>query len=532
MMTLSGCARAAAILALAVLATPAGATTWTVDCSSLSNSTASNGTTMMTGLTPQNALGTVLGTPISPPLFQPPPVAGDVIQINSICSEDILVRIPGLTITNDSGSPDTLTVGDGIQGQLEFAGVGNTVIDGILIGNDSGPFALGAADIANLYVHDGASVALKNSQVANGPFIGILVARSSAVSVIDATVSGNGNGMATDNANNMGILATSSATVVLGNGDGTGPATIETNAGSGVVVSDGSSLVVNAATIAGNATEAGGNGLAQVLLLGASSGFITGQNAAATTITAPSAGCCQAIFAGGASTLDVEQGAAIVGNKAHAAIALDASTLLLQGSVVSSGVGASSPGASEPTIHGTGNSVVALAGNNNVCFGTPGPGATCTANSGGIALGVDHVSTLIQVPGKVLGYPSASDTVSGGGSVLLQSTVDLGLGLVSSGPSLVPSLSWNTSGAAINVAQNSSFRLDGGTNITGALKLTQSSNGFFNQSSGGTNTVSGGVACNFNTVPATHVAGPTFVSPTLTLAGSMVSVPKGQCLGF
>lgn len=338
------------------------------------------------------------------------------------------------------------------------------------------------------------------------------------MTVVSTTVSGNG-GPAADDDTNMGILATNNATVYLGNGDGTGAATVQNNSGAELVAAQSSSVAVTAATIAGNL-------LPQVEVLGASSGFITGLNSGTTHITAPGNGCCQAIFAAGASTLDVEQGAIVTGNQGNAAIGLNASTLLLQGSVVSSGAGAPVPNKSEPTLHGTGNSVIALAGGNTVCFGTAG--ASCAVTDGGFAIEVDHVSTFVQIDGGVLGFGQEGNSIGGGGAVVLQSTVDLGRGLVSS----APSLAWTTGSAQISVAQNSSFRLQGGATITGKLTLGQGSNGFFNKTAGGTNTVSGGIACNFTTVPASHVAGAAAVSPSPTMATSMSSATKGQCLPF
>lgn len=114
----------------------------------------------------------------------------------------------------------------------------------------------------------------------------------------------------------------------------------------------------------------------------------------------------------------------------------------------------------------------------------------------------------------------------------MQSTMDLGKGLVSSGLSTVPSLSWMTGTPGLTIKQNSSFRLQGGATISGPLNLTQSSNGFFNKSSGGTNTVTGGILCPFNTVPAAYVGGSTAVSPTPSLASSLQSAAKNQCLPF
>lgn len=516
-MTCAKLAAAACAFALVALAEPAGATIWTADCNA---GTISNGvSTVASGLMASNTLGfTLLGTPNEPGQLTPGPVSGDTIEIRGLCTEDVTIRIPGLTLL-DADDPGMLDTSDGIQGQLELAGAGNTVVDGILL---TAPGTFSQGEVANLYVHDGASLALKNAEVSGGPLIGIDAARSSAVSIQDTTVSGNGS-MGPDDTANMGILATSNATVYLGKTDGTAPATVQNNTGAGIVAADSSSISIFGATIAGN-------GLPQVWLLGSSSGFITGNDTNSTTITAPSGGCCQAIFAAGASTLDIEQGASVIGNQNKAAIALSASTLLLQGSVVSSGAGAPTPAESEPTLHGTGNSVIALAGGNTVCFGTPSGSPPCNALDGGIAIDVDHVSTLTQVANTILGYPAAPDTVLGGGSVQMQSTADLGKGLVGG----MPSVAWTTGSLGFTIKQNSSFRLQGGATIVGTLNLTQSSNAFFNKSNGGTNTISGGIICPFITVPAAYVAGPANVSPEPVLATSFQSASKTleQCLPF
>ena len=77
------------------------------------------------------------------------------------------------------------------------------------------------------------------------------------------------------------------------------------------------------------------------------------------------------------------------------------------------------------------------------------------------------------------------DTITGNGSVQIESNMELGTG------GTTPS-SWT---GIITVAQNSSLRMDGGITVTGAVKLTQASNGFFNISNGGQNIVTGGVSC-------------------------------------
>jgi hypothetical protein len=502
----------------------ARAATWLADCTA--GQVSKNSVVQVSGLTANNTLGfSLLGTPTGPAQITPGPVAGDIIEIKGICIEDVTVTTSGLTIVNDSNSGSLMTT-DGIQGQFEFYGTGNTTIDGILIGNASATFTFAGAvaEVANLFVHDGAAVAVKNSQVSFGPLIGIEATRASVVDVQNSTVSSNGLPAGGDADTNMGILAASNATVVVGKSDGTAAVVVQNNAGDGIVASDASSLIINAATVANNTLQ-------QVALLGASSALITGLNTGTTQITALTGGCCQAIFASGASTLDVEQGTVVTGNLTKAAIALDASTLLLQGSVITSGLNATTPSKSEATIHATGNSVIGLAGGNTVCFGSNAGGGNCSITDGGAALAVDHVSTLTQVNPALLGYTAAADSVGGGGQVILQSTVDLGRGLIASNPSLT----WVTGSAQISVAQNSSFRLEGGVTITGQINLAQASNGFFNKANGGVNSVNPGVVCGFTTVPASHVVGNAAVSqtPALTLATSMDDAnTTNPCLPF
>ena len=128
---------------------------------------------------------------------------------------------------------------------------------------------------------------------------------------------------------------------------------------------------------------------------------------------------------------------------------------------------------------------------------------------------------------STLGYAQAADNAGGGGEVILQSTVDLGRGLIAGSPSL----SWTTGSAGISVAQNSSFRLEGGVSIVGNVLLGQGSNGFFNRANGGTDNITG-VSCFFATVPASHVVGNAGVVPPFATATSMNSATAGQCLPF
>jgi hypothetical protein len=519
------------VLALVALAWrhDANATTWTVDCNA---GTISNGVmTVASGLNASNALGSLLGTPFGPGTVMPAPVANDTILINSLCTQDVTIRTSGLTLANPSGASATLNVNDGVVGQLELAGAANTVIDGLSLG----PTTTAEGEVANLFVHDGAAVAVKESQVVNSPLIGIEVARSSGVALTDTAVTGNGASSPAPGQTGMGILVENNSTLILGDMSGAKPATIENNTGSGVVVDDASSVIVDAATISGNQ-------MTQVTVLGASSGFMTGMTTApgtvapTTTIVAPSGGTFQAVFASGASTLDIEQGVVVTGNQTNSAILLEGSSLLLNASLISSGAGATNPAKSQATISGTANAVIALASGNSICFGTltVATPPQCTLLDAGYAIQINHVSTLLQVGGSVLGYPVEADTVTGGGTVQLQSTVDLGIGV--NGMS-TPSLNWTTGSEEIGVSQNSSFRLEGGVVITGQVQLAQGSNGFFNRSQNPlVNTVSAGVLCAFTSIPASHVtiSGPS-LSPAISppLATNMASATVSpQCLAF
>jgi hypothetical protein len=495
-------------MALAALAGTAAAATYSVNCNTGAVSGAATGS-----FTAGTVLGAVVGTPNAPPAVSPPPAPGDVVSITGICIEDVTVTTSGLTFANDLGPNHGLITSDGIKGQLEIAGATGIVIDGIQLGSNGGWSFASPKDVAILYAHDGAAATVTTAVISVSPLLGVLAARSAMVTVTgQTTVSLNG-GLTVDQAprDNGGLQARDNSTIVLGNNDGSGQVSITNHAWDAVSAYRNSNLVIYAAAFTTITAH-------QILVMSASSAHISGSS---VTITAPS-GAPNAIQAVGTSTVQIDTGVAVTGASGAEAISLmGGSALLLQGSKVAA------PG-NGPVIEAASGSVIALAGGNTICNGTLS-GTTCTIGPG-FALQIDHVASLVQVDGTDFGFTPAADAVTGAGSTVLQSTVDLGLGLISA----APSLAWTTGAGGITISQNSSFRLQGGATITGNLNISQGSNGFFNKSKGQvTNNVTA-ILCPFTTIPAAHVvAAGGSISPAPTLSTNFLSTMKpAQCLSF
>ena len=501
---------------LGSLATEAAAATYNVNCNTgvVSNAASQS-------LTAGTVLGAVLGTPGALATVRPAPASGDVVEITGICAEDVAVTVSGLTIANDGGLGSGFNSGDGVKGQFEVSGATGIVIDELLLG-DTAPVTLAAADVALLHAHDGASVTLSNAHVEFSPLLGVLAERSAVVALQNDQVSNNGGGALSDTLprDNGGIEARDNGTVTLGAADGSAPVTVSNNPFDAVAAYRNSGIVIYNAALSGNAAH-------QITVMSASAAFITvvpNDGLPTTTITAPG-GAPTAIQAIGTSTLRIDNGVAIVGATGAEAISVQGgSALLLQGSNVSA------PGAG-PVIEASSGSVIALAGGNKICNGSFS-GATCNAGAG-MAIEIDHVASLVQVNPADFGYTAAPELVTGTGTAILQSTIDLGRGIVASSPSLT----WTMGSGAISVAQNSSFRLDGGVTISGQLKISQSSNGFFNLSQGGGNAVTA-ILCPFTSIPASHVAagtaGAPFVLPFPNPSTNFLATNKStsQCLSF
>jgi hypothetical protein len=492
------------------------ATVWAVDCNA--NTIASSGAVVTAATAVTHPLSALLGAPTHGPTFGATPQPGDVVEITGICIDDATVTVSGLMLTNSAG-PDGLanSDSDAIQGQLEIAGAQGVVVTGLLLGNFNGSFSFASSDdLATLFVHDGASVTLMHSDVGNSPAAGVLARRQANLTVYDTRFFFNGFDTASPA---VAVLSGSKAT--LGAVDGSLAIDIRGSGGDGVMVDVASSVVVHAAHIHQNAGRQIALGRGSSALLSGSGVTVELQSCFSLRFTP----CGNAIEASGTSALRIEGGARVLANDssssaAGAIVLSQGSELLAQGAVLAALSQAI-------VILARDNSVIALAGGNTVCSGTLA--GSCSIGAGGKAVELDHVATFIQLAPAAFGYAAAQDKVFGGASVQLQSTVDLGVGLVAASPSLA----WTT-GGFITVQQNSSFRLQGGVAITGQLFLSQGSNGFFNVANGGTNSVSGGVVCPFATIAAAHVAAPNAasLSPLPVLATTAFPTDGTQCLPF
>jgi hypothetical protein len=305
---------------------------------------------------------------------------------------------------------------------------------------------------------------------------GVLVAQGSNLTLGSGTVSNNGEygiklnyGSTGSIGSNITSGAAGTATQITGNGYGgvignlstitIDGATITGNTGGPAVQADGGAAIIKTATLSSV------SGQPTILGYGAGLGLFS------DTVNGPT----------NASTL----------------VALAGSKVTLQSSIIT----ANDP--HDPTVLSADGSTLDSFGGNTICTGTLGGG--CTAAPGGIAITVANDSTFRQVSAANLfgQMAPASDTIIGGGTVQVQSNMELGTG------ASVPS-TWT---GAITVQQNSSFRLDGGISISGGVSLIQGSNGFFNKSATGTNAVT--VTCAGTN--SSHVAGASFVSPVVTL---------------
>jgi len=351
-------------------------------------------------------------------------------------------------------------------------------------------------------------------------FEGVIVYTSSAFATIDNCTIQNWVGPGSQDAAVL-VFRGGSATIAGG--------AIENNSGFGLAVVDGGTVELgydndsglSAAVVIQNNGSGGSAGGIDVNIASLDIQNATVQNNQGNGITATLG---EIIFSGG--TIAAASGSGVP------AIQLYRSGLVVSGTVTGPG--------NAPTILASSNSTVLLqggivsdtdaSGNDGVLYIEDGSaahsnGGNVITNSaaGGVAVKVTNGSTFHQRIEPGSGSPAGADTITGAGSVHIESNIELGTG--ASTPS-----TWTGN---IIAAQNSSIRMDGGITVTGTAKLTQASNGFFNVSNGGLNVVTLGVTCPFTTNAASHVAGNSLV--LLTSSGPsavMIGNVSPDCLGF
>jgi hypothetical protein len=437
---------------------------------------------------------------------------GAVLAITGMCRQQVTIRSVfdwDVTITNDQGNVSApLVETDGIEGQIRIVGPLPVTIAGITL--QGGASDLGYDSVVSV---EGASATIANARIVDGWRNGVLIANGKLTL---ANVAVTGNGRAGIAGQNDGIRVTGSAMLTIGRHaadgsiDAANAVTIANNAGNGLAA-----LLSSSITMVGGAVE--GNGASQVFLDGASTASLFGTH---VTQSAPSAMPGNfAIEALQTSRLMLAQAATVeAAAVAGGVLAASSSSLVMMGSSVANTT------TLNPTVEVRGSSNMMLAGGNAIANA-----------SNGAAIEIDRSSSLMQdlvgalageFAGVAMTVAPAPDQISGFGMIQHGSSVDLGAGLIGGGNSLV----WT---GTLSVAQNSVFRLTGGTLITGVLVLGQGSSAFFNLANGGANTVTGGVLCPWSLLPSARVSAvKNGLSPPPQLAATIAGAAPNQCLAF
>ncbi|HEV8014431.1 MAG TPA: hypothetical protein VGP48_02800 [Stellaceae bacterium] len=525
-----------ACLATAALGQQAQANQFTVNC-------------IHNAATDQAAFTTALGGAGYPSLKN-----GDVIVVNGtnlpgtgLCAGDYRFN-PSITIVNNTASSSSALVAtDGFDGMVEIAG-SHVTIDGItLTGASLNPANTSNATISSnfnesgaLAVHDGGVATVQNSQIGPSQVSGIFAVRSSAVSVVNSTISGNGQGSggSTFGTNfSAGIFAVDASLVRLGSGNGTNGVTIGGNGlqsgsgcpGFGIILAQSSSLDDFVSTIGGpssGSASGDANTCGQMIMESGSSARLE-----ATTVTQPdhvSFGNW-AIQATDGSTVFLDPNGNVSGAAANDTVtsgttgANTSGAILLAGStsLVMNNATVTAPGTGQATIEASTGSSFLTAGGNTIN----------NATAGGVAVEIDHSSSFLQSKAQNFGFASGgTENITGKGSVLMQSSMELG-----QGPTGVPSFSmvWN---GTIAVGQNSAIRMQSGSHVTGQVQISAASNGYFNcnnnnnscSGTGAQNQIDGHVLCLQLTGspnnPSAHVSNPQLIVDASGVSGSGVVV--------
>jgi hypothetical protein len=456
------------------------------------------------------------------------PISGDIVEMDGttngvICLGDIFVNTTGLVFTNHTNT--TFVNADGMDGMFEVSGAHITIKGIVLSCSTCSPSTTNTTGLSTfgedgaLLLHDGAVVAFLNANIEGSLTAGAFLTRGASLSATSADISANGQS-GLSGPFSSGIFAESGSSVRLGTPSGTLPVTVAGNGksgggcpGFGILLTQNASLDSFAATIGGAGTasdDTSQNTCGQILMETGSSARLEGNTITQTTANVPA---IQAL----ASSSFITTANAVPTNTTISAGNNGAILLGGAASAVLNSSAVSSTGTGQATVEASASSTFVLAGGNNVS----------NATTGGIVFQMDHSSSIVQIPAHQFGFTDTADSLTGSAFIQVQSSADLGIGLISA----APSLTWSVpSGDCILVQQNSSFRLSGGIAITGApaatcvlngnntsttIVIQQESNAFFNLGHGGTLAISGGggVSCVFTSFPNAHVNGKGNISP-------------------
>jgi hypothetical protein len=472
------------------------------------------------------------GTAWTSPATKAAVVPGDLVELTGTCQGDVVlanvngVPITEITIANEGATSSSSDFpSDGINGQIEVKNAQLT-LQGITLQSGTNGDVMTNGEFANVYIHDNGSATLTGDTIGPGPLIGVYVSRASSAEILSSTVISLGTSNIPKESD--GIRVEGSSSVVLARTGSQGTSVLN-GSGNGITVVTGSSMEFFDGTVHDNAG-------AQIYANGASTLSISGVGIETSSTSAMPP--LIEVLGGSSATIDTDSFIQNTGGGTASAGLLAASA----SSVVLNSTTLSTTGVSRPVIEASGNASIVLAGGNNI-------GAT---GSGGTVIQVDHSSSVQQQQAGVLGYTPATDTITGGAFIQVQSSLDLGVGVLPN--TTDPSLTWSVpSGSCILIQQNSSLRMSGGIAIAGAapaacslnggavsttIVIQQESNAFFNLSQGGTNVISnGGISCVFAGMPNAHVTGRANVTPASAqpvIIGSWSqasSVTPPGCLG-
>jgi hypothetical protein len=495
----------------------ARATTYGLTCTNTSSDNLEN-TLLGLASYPWNAIN---GGPGGTQAVKP----GDLVELTNICQGDVLISAAtsGITITNRNHNTIGISNIDGINGQLAVKNA-QLNADGLVLEAGVGTDSMTVGELADVYVNEGGSIRMNDVQLETAPLIGLYLLPGGSAQLIGGTAIENAGSLDTANKND-GIRAEQGSNVTLGSPSGGGGPQVEFNMGNGITLLSGSSLEVLGGSVVGfngNCTQQCGN---QIHASGASSVLITGNSTVEVNSSATTQPPLIAVM--GASSITIDQtsfvGNVSAGEAPGALLVAAGSTALLNTALV---VGT---GLAKPVIEASTTASLVLGGGNTVCAGAYA-NPTCTVSAGGTAIEVDHSSSLIQQLAATVGYTSGgAEAITGKGTVLMQSSMELGQGPVSGAFGLV----WS---GALSVGQNSAIRMQSGVHVTGAVQISAASNGYFNCNNNG-NSCSGAGAANEidGTVqclellatpanPSVHVSNPQLIVNSSLAADSGVAV--------